>query len=63
MYQLYFMPEAFYELAAIPFDDITDFAGINNLVAMGQMYLIGIWALAIYGTQINNRKVATLKKA
>lgn len=55
IYQLYFMPEAFYEMSEIPFDDITDFAGINNLLAMGQMYLIGMCVLAIYGMQVNNR--------
>jgi predicted metal-binding membrane protein len=55
IYQLYFTPAAFYELSDIPFDDITDFVGINNLLAMGQMYLIGMSVLAIYGTQMNNR--------
>jgi hypothetical protein len=53
--QILFAPAAFYELSAIPVNDMADFTIINRIIGLGQLFLLSMAALSIYGTQIRNR--------
>lgn len=54
-YQLFFTPEAFYDMSSIPFDNIRDYDIINHIMGVGQLFIIGAAMLGIYGAQIGNR--------